>query len=205
MHEEAPPLHATMRDRLGSRYSRRVRSAGRLPAVVYGHKQDPVPISIDTREAMRMIGKGERVFTLEVEGGEHETVLLKELQYDHLGTNPVHADFARVDLDERVQVSVPIHLVGEAPGLKKAGAIMIHPVTEVELECAVVNLPEYIEVEVTALGVGESIRVSDVPLPKPTMKMLSDPDGDVAHIVIQAAAPETDEEEQAPIEAEAEA
>jgi len=202
MHEDAPPLHARKRDRLGSRYCRRVRSAGRLPAVVYGHKQDPVPVSIDTREAMRMIGKGERVFTLEIEDGERETVLLKELQYDHLGTNAVHADFARVDLDERVHVSVPIHLVGEAPGLKKSGAVLMHPVTEIEIECAVVNLPEYIEVEVTALDVGESIRVSDVQLPKPTMKILSDPDGEVAHIVLQAAAPETaEEEEQAPIEA----
>jgi len=195
MHEDAPPLHARKRDRIGSRYSRRVRSAGRLPAVVYGHKQDPVPISLDTHEAMQMITKGERVFTLEVEDGEHETVLLKELQYDHLGANPVHADFARVDLDERVHVSVPVHLVGEAPGLKKAGAVLMHPVTEVEIECAVVNLPEFLEVEVTALDVGESIRVSDIHLPKPTMKILSDPDGEVAHIVVQGTAPETAEEE----------
>ncbi|MEM0982642.1 MAG: 50S ribosomal protein L25 [Planctomycetota bacterium] len=194
MHEEAPLLSAKKRERLGSRYSRRVRDAGGLPAVVYGHKEDPVSISLDAHSALQMIMKGERVFTLEIEGGATETVLLKDLQYDYLGSNPVHADFARVDLNERVDVTVPLHFVGDAPGLKKAGAVMMHPISELDLECTVTNLPDSIEVDLSEMEAGDMIHASEVKLPKDTMVLRTDGESVVARIVIQEAAPESDEE-----------
>jgi large subunit ribosomal protein L25 len=110
-------------------------------------------------------------------------VLLKELQFDYLGTNVVHADFARVDLEERVAVRVPIHLVGEAIGLKSVGAILMHPTNEIEIECKVANLPDYLEVNIAGLEAGGSLHARDIPLPLPTMKLLSDPGLIVAQIV----------------------
>lgn len=194
MHEDAPVLNATPRERKGSRYARRIREAGGLPAVVYGHKEEPEAVSLNAKEALTMFYKGEKVFTLATEGGKEQTVLLKDVQFDHLGTNVVHADFARVDLNERVNTRARIELVGSAVGLKHANAVLMHPLNEIELECQVTNLPESIEVPIHDLDMGEAIHAKDVKLPKPTMVLLTDPEAIVAQIVQGAHEMETDEE-----------
>ena len=185
MHEESPVLTATKRERTGSRYSKRLREAGDLPAIVYGHKQDPVAIALNAKDTLTHIMKGEKVFELELEGAK-EYVLLKDLGYDYLGTNVIHADFARVDLNERVDVKAHLKFVGDAPGLKKVGAIMMHPMTELELNCVVTNLPDVIEVDMSSMDVGDAIHASEVKLPKDTMVLLTDPDAIVAQIVMKA-------------------
>src|SRR5690242_19023113 len=125
MHEKAPLLSAKKRERLGTRYCERIRKSGGLPAVVYGHGAQPIPVYVEAHNALAHIHAGEKVFRMDLadvqDGFKDQIVLLKELQFDYLGTNPVHVDFARVDLNERVRTRVPIHLVGEATGLKQAG------------------------------------------------------------------------------------
>lgn len=189
MHENIPVLAVTPRERLGTRYSNRLRKQGKLPAVVYGHKQDPVSIALDSRDTLAHIKAGEKIFNLDFPGrsnkDEGQMVLLKDLQFDYLGTNIVHADFARVDLNERVKTFVAIHLIGEAIGLKQAGAILMHPVAEIEVECAVKDIPDFIEVNINELDVGKAITAGDVKLPVKDMKLLTDSHGMVAQIVIQ--------------------
>lgn len=189
MHDKIPVLKASSRDRLGSRYSNRLRKEGKLPAVVYGHKQEPVSIVVDFKDTISHIKSGEKIFNLDFPGksakDEGQMVLLKDLQFDFLGTNVVHADFARVDLNERVKTFVSIHLVGEAIGLKQAGAILMHPVAEIEVECAVKDIPDFIEVNINELDVGKGITAGDVKLPLKDMKLLTDSHGMVAQIVIQ--------------------
>lgn len=182
MHDEITTLQAKKREHTGSRYSKRIREQGGLPAIVYGHKQDPVAVTLDAKEALTRIHKGEKVYTLDIEGGTSETVLLRDLQFDYLGTNIVHCDLSRVDLSERVSVHVAIHLVGDAVGLKKAGAILINSATAIDLECTVTNLPEFIEVDISDLDVGDVIHARDVTLPKDTMVLQSDPDAVLASI-----------------------
>jgi len=194
MHEESPVLTVERRERLGSRYSKRLREQGRLPAIVYGHGRTPEPVVLDAKEALTHFDKGERVFNLSLEG-KAETVLLKELQYDHMGDGVVHVDFTRVDLTERVKVKVTVRRVGDAKGLKAAGAILIHPVTEVEIECQVSNMPEHLDVDISDLDVNEAIHCGDVSLPLDTMKMISDADGVLAQIVVQHAVKTAEEEE----------
>ncbi|MEN0020439.1 MAG: 50S ribosomal protein L25 [Planctomycetota bacterium] len=198
MHEEAPILTAQPRERTGSRYAKRARDAGHLPAIVYGHGETPVPIALNAKDALKLIHKGEKVFRLSLDGegkGEPETVLLKELQFDYLGTNIIHADFARVDLTERVNVRAHLALVGDAKGLKEAGSTLMQQITELELECQVSNLPDQIEVDVSELAVGDSILAKDVQLPKPTMVLLTDPEAVVVQIVARSGEEEGSEEE----------
>ena len=178
-------LSAKKRERTGSRYSQRVRNAGGLPAVVYGHKEEPVSISLDAHTAIGYISKGEKVFELDIEGHK-QFVLLKDLGYDYLGTNIIHADFARVDMDERVDTKAHLKFIGEAEGLKTSGAIMMHPLTELELNCTVTNLPDDIIVDVSDMQVGDVIHAGEVKLPLDTMKLNSDPDAIVAQIVMKA-------------------
>jgi len=184
MSDENPTLVAKNRERVGSRYAKRVRETGGLPAVVYGHKQDPQPITLDFRDAVSHIKKGEKVFSMDIEG-KSEFVLLKDIGYDYLGTNIIHADFARVNLDERVDTRAHLKFVGDAVGLKNAGAILMHAVSELALNCLVTNLPDEIEVDVTDLDVGGMIKAGEIKLPKSTMVLLTDPETVVAQIVVQ--------------------
>jgi large subunit ribosomal protein L25 len=191
MHENAPTLEARKRERLGSRYARRDRDGGRLPAVVYGHKEDPVAVTVDAHDALHLIHKGEKVFNLSL-GEATQVVLLKDVQFDHLGTSIIHCDFARVELDERVHARIPVHLFGEAKGLKHAGAIMMHTINEVDLECPVRDLPDSLEVDITELDTHHAITVGEIPLPE-SARLLSDPNAILAQIVLQRAIKGADE------------
>lgn len=193
MHEDAPALTARKRDRVGSRYAKRTRDRGALPAIVYGHGQDPLSIEFDAHEANIHFAKGERVFKLVMEGAGDEFVLLQDLQFDHLGTDIIHADFRRVDLSERVEVTVPLEFVGTAKGLKAAGAVLNHPVTHLELECAVTNLPDVLEVDISHLDVHEHMTAGEIKLPKETMKLLTPADTVVVAIDVRAEVEDTDE------------
>ncbi len=187
MHETSPLISVKKREKLGTRYCERIRKAGGLPAVVYGHGEAPVAVTLpEARDTVRQIHAGDKVFRMSMEGGfQEQVVLLKDLQFDHLGTTIVHADFARVDLNERVHARVTVHLIGEAKGLKQAGAILMHPTTEIEVECRVVDLPDFVEVRIDDLDVGHAITAGDIKLPTADMKVLTDKHAMVAQIVIQ--------------------
>lgn len=196
-------LTATHREQIGTRYSRRIRQGGGLPAVVYGHGVEPAAITLNAKEALRRFRAGEKVFTLDL-GGKQETVLLKDLQFDYLGDTIVHADFARVDLDEMVEVNVPVKLVGEAAGLKHAGAVLLHPVTELAIRCRVAAIPDNVVADISALEVGEAMYVRDITLPAGA-ELLSEEEGVVATIhmkVEEVATPEAEAAEGAPTEPE---
>ena len=193
MSETTTQLSAKKRERTGSRYAQRVRNAGGLPAVVYGHKEEPVSITLDAHQATGHISKGEKVFELDIEGTKQH-VLLKDLGYDYLGTNIIHIDFARVDLNERVQTNAHLRFIGEAKGLKIAGAIMMHPTTELELDVLVSNIPDHIDVDVSEMEIGDVMHAGEVKLPLESMQLLTDPDTIVAQIVMKAEEPEETEE-----------
>ncbi len=193
MSKQNPLLEASKRERLGSRYAQRVRAAGQLPGIIYGHKIDPVAISFDAKIALKHIMKGEKVFQIALDNAEPEMVLLKELQFGYLGNNIIHADFARVDLTERVTTRVHINLIGESVGLKRADTVLMRPNTEIELDVQVSNIVDHIDLDITGLDLGDALHASDVKLPVSTMKLLSDPNMIMAHIT-EADKVEVDEE-----------
>ena len=104
MAHETPTINATTRDQLGTRYSKRLRKTGRLPGVIYGHKANPVAISVDEKETLTVLKKGAHVINVAIDGKQPETCLIKDLQFGYLGDNVIHVDFARVDLNEEVAV-----------------------------------------------------------------------------------------------------
>tara|TARA_R110000744_G_scaffold71294_1_gene143541 strand:+ start:187 stop:834 length:648 start_codon:yes stop_codon:yes gene_type:complete len=193
MSDTTPTLTAAKRERTGSRYSRRLRESGSLPAIVYGHKEEPVSISVNMHETMLHLKKGEKLFELDLDGAKQH-VLLKDLGYDYLGTNIIHADFARVDLNERVDTRAHLAFVGTAAGLKTSGAIMMHPINDIELNVLISNLPDHIDVDVSGMEVGDVLHASDVKLPVESMKLLTDPDAIIAQIVMKAVQEEETDE-----------
>jgi large subunit ribosomal protein L25 len=195
MSNTTPTLAAEKRERTGSRYSRRLRDAGSLPAVVYGHKEEPVSISVETHATMQHLQNGDKLFELDLDGAKQH-VLLKDLGYDYLGNNIIHIDFARVSLDERVDTRAHLAFVGDAVGLKESGAIMMHPINDIELNVLITNLPDHIDVDVSAMEVGDVLHASDVKLPLDTMKLLTDPDSIIAQIVLKAVVEDDAEAEE---------
>lgn len=161
-------LVAELRDATGKGVARKLRAAGRIPAVLYGKGAESKAISVDPSALQRLLRSGGAGMNTLIElsvDGTTRTVLVKELQRDPVRGRPLHTDFYLVDLDEKVEVSVPIHLVGKAPGVE-LGGILDHPLREIELECLPRAIPESVSVDVSALDVGDSIHVRDLELPE---------------------------------------
>lgn len=197
---EIPRLEAEVRERCGTRYSKRLRQAGRLPAVVYGHKQDVTAIAVDRETVAELLLQHTHLVEVATPSGA-EPCLIKDVQWDHLGDSLVHIDFARVDLSEKVEVEVELVLVGEAIGLKEAHTYLDQPLTMLEVRCAATEIPQSIKVDVSALGAGDSISVEDLTLPEGVEAVTS---GDAVVASIQHAKATEPEEEEAAVEEGAE-
>jgi len=180
-------LKATRRVQLGTRYSRRERKAGRIPAIIYGHKEDPEPILLDAHDVGVELAHGVHVLSVEL-GGNERQYLIKEVQYDYLASAPVHIDLMRVDLDERVTVRIPVELRGVPKGVSEGG-VLDQLLAEVEVECVVTQIPESFRPLVSGLGVGETLFVRDLDLP-PGVTIRNDPDDRIAMVRMLAEEPE---------------
>ncbi len=176
-------LTAQPRSALGSRANKRLRDSGQVPCVVYGHKQDVIPLAVSRKEVAHHISKGVHVFDLATDG-KAEKVLVKDVQYDHLGIEVIHVDFARVSLDERVKVTVPLELKGTPKG-EAEGGVLQQIISDLEIECLVLEIPEVIRHNVSELGLNSLLHISDLKLPN-GVKVLHDPETIVATVKVIA-------------------
>ncbi len=181
MTHETPRIEAERREKVGTTYARRLRKAGRLPAVIYGHKKDPVAVSVDEKQMLIILHQGAHVLDMDMVGGATETVLVKDLQFGFLGDNVVHIDFARVDLEEEVTVQVNIVFVGQPHAAAQAGSILGHDQTSLEVICRVNAIPEEIKADLALMGEGTLLTVGDLTLP-PGVRAAAEPDTPVSHI-----------------------
>jgi large subunit ribosomal protein L25 len=170
---EALSLEAQLRDGTGSKAAAAVRRQGRIPAIVYGHKQEPVAISLDAHDFTEGLRHGHRLMDVAISGNT-EKMIIKDLQYDHLGRTILHADLMRVDVTERITVEVPLELKGVPKGTQEGGVLEAH-MDHVDVECLAIDIPESIIVSVKDLDVGQSIYARDVKLPD-GVKLMSLPD-----------------------------
>lgn len=191
--KEIPKLDAQARERCGTRYSKRLRKEGRLPAVVYGHKQGTTHVTVSRDEVTDMLMRHAHLVEVATPAGA-EPCLIKDVQWDHLGSTLVHVDFARVDLTEKVEVEVEIVLVGEAPGLKEDHTYLDQPLAMLEIRCMANDIPDSVKVDISALDAGDSISVEDITLPSGVEAVTS---GDAVIASVKHAAAEEEPEEAA--------
>jgi len=180
-------LKATTRDDRGKGAARKLRARGLVPGVLYGHGVEPVAISLSSKDLLHFFHANRGTATvvdLDVEGTVH-MVIPREIQKDHLRGRYVHIDFLAVRRDEKVKMSIEIHEVGEAPGVKTGGVIE-HHLREVEIECLPGDVPEQLEADVSALELGDMLRVADIPAPA-GVTFLTDLDTPVISVVTPAA------------------
>lgn len=164
MAHETPTITATPRERTGSRFAKRLRDQGRLPAIIYGHKAEPVAVSVDEKEVIHHLNHGSHVFNVSIDGAKTETCLVKDLQFGYLGDNVIHMDLARVDLDEEVTVNVHIHYVGKPKAADEPGAVVSHPLSELEVVCKVNAIPDEVKVDLAKMD-GTVMTVGEIDLP----------------------------------------
>lgn len=161
-------LPAEIRSGTGKGVARKLRAAGRIPAVLYGSGKASQALAVDPRALDQLLHKSSAglntLISLQIEGAAR-TVLLKDLQRDPVKGSYLHADFHEIDLTETVEVSVPLHFVGKARG-EEMGGVVDHPLREIDVECLPTAIPEFVEVDVSRLEIGDSIHVSDLPLPE---------------------------------------
>ena len=197
-------IESKIRETSGKGPNRRLRAAGRVPAVLYGHKNQTVSLEVDPKDIFRILHSqsGENtIFGLNVPGRERLNCLIKEYQLEPISHSLLHADLYEVAMDETLEVKVPVETKGEAYGVKTEGGLMDVVHRELRVECLPGDIPESIEVDVTNLKIGDMIRVRDLP-PNEKIKILDDAET----VVIAIEHPRAEEVAAvAPVEGEAEA
>ena len=183
-------LKAIKRDDTGKGSARRARAAGRVPGIVYGQGIEPVAIEVDRRQfvtALQTDAGMNVLLNIEVDGTS-TTALTRELQRDPVRGTLLHADFVKIDLTQEVEVEVPVHLVGDSPGVKEGG-VLEHPLFTLHVRCLPTDVPESIDADISGLNIGDALRVSQLAEGR-DFHILNDPDSVVASV----AAPITEEQ-----------
>jgi large subunit ribosomal protein L25 len=182
-------LNATTRAETGKGVARKLRASGQVPAVIYGHAREALSLTLDARELSRLLDRISAANTVvEVTfGGRPSRTLIREIQRHPVKRHVLHVDFQELVAGETVTVKVPLVLVGTAEGVRSGGGVLDHSLHSIEIEADPVNIPNHIDVDVSALGIGDSIHVRDLTLPA-GITVLDDPDASVLTIQLSRAA-----------------
>ncbi|MBU0972567.1 MAG: 50S ribosomal protein L25 [Proteobacteria bacterium] len=160
-------LNAKKRETKGKGAARKLRVTNAIPAIVYGAKIDPMMLSLDTVEFVKVIrdyGNTGLFFNLKIEGGPDKTVMLKAMQMDAFSLDYLHVDLHEVDMDHSVTVMIPVETKGVCPGVKNGGGMLQIIRRELEVICKPVDMPESIVLDISGLDIGDSIHVADIDL-----------------------------------------
>ena len=198
-------LVGEQRTELGSAATRRLRKTGKVPAILFGGESAPTPFMLNQNEVRKHLENeafSSHILRVKV-GGQNEQAVLKAVQRDPITSDVTHMDLQRVSAKKEITMNVPLHFINEedSPGAK-AGGIVTHQVVEVEIRCLPGDLPEYIEVDMSAVDLGETIHLSEVTMPsgvQATALMHGDGEeqgNDPSLVSVQLAREEVDEEEE---------
>jgi large subunit ribosomal protein L25 len=187
------------RDSQGKHHNRRLRRSGQIPAILYGHGLQNVPLAVDADALTAAIRHGSRLVSLT--GAVSESAFIRELQWDTWGTHIVHVDFTRISEHEIVEVRVPVELRGEAPGVREGGVVVQH-IHEVEIACPASVIPERLTVNVNHLALEASILLNTLELPQGAKILAADMEAVIVECIVPVELPEEMAAEAAPGEPE---
>jgi large subunit ribosomal protein L25 len=191
-------ISAQTREGRGKGAARTSRREGRIPGVLYGHGEESVPLSVDAGELQKLVHSisiENTIVDLDIGEREPYKVLIRELQRHPFRDEFVHIDFFHVAMDEKIQVEIPIVLVGTPTGVKNKGGILDHQLRELEVFCLPGSIPEKVEIDVSDLDIGDSVHVSEIQLPD--VEILTESDRAVVAVlaptVVEVEEPEAEE------------
>lgn len=190
-------IKAESRNEVGKQVAKRIRRENKIPAIIYGGKKDSIPISIDMDDIKTILKSkmGENTI-LKIKRDKIEVdAMLKDLQYDYLSDKVIHADFIRIDLKKKIEVSVPIILVGEPIGVRLEEGILDHVNREIDLRCLPHKIPSKIEIDVNDLHIGNSLKFEIIELDD-DVELVSSPTRVICTVAVKGAAEEEVVEEE---------
>jgi large subunit ribosomal protein L25 len=194
-------LPAEPRERAGKGASRALRRDGRVPAVIYGDKKDPISVHVEEKLLAKMLSTGHfmnTVVMVDADGASHRT-LPKDVQFHPVSSRPIHVDFLRIGKNSQVQVNIPVRFTDdeEAPGIKRGGVLNVvrH---ELELMCDAARIPDEIVISLKGLDIGDAVHISSVALPEGSKSVIDDRDFTIATVVAPSAMKSEESEEEAP-------
>lgn len=183
-------IQATKRESTGTAATRRLRRDGRVPAVLYGHGEANEHLSIPHAQVQALLRHHSRM--VQLSGDIQETALVSEMQWDALGIEVLHMDLIRVNLKEKVEVTVSVELHGEAIGTREGG-ILLENVREVEIRCSAGSIPESLTLDINELHLGENAYANQLQLPE-GVELITDGETVLAHVEAPRAEPDPDDE-----------
>jgi large subunit ribosomal protein L25 len=184
----AEVLNVRKRETQGKRRNRRLRAAGEIPAVLYGHGEENLVLAVSGEEFMLALRRGARI--VDLKGDVDQRAMIRECQWDTWGQDVMHVDFTRISLHEKITVVVPLELRGEAPGQKEGGSVK-HALHQLEIECQADNIIDKVSVSINTLLLDEAITVGDLNMPEGVV-----PTADPSTVVVSCSiVVELDEEE----------
>ena len=179
-------VEGTVREERGKGPARRTRATGMVPAILYGGKEDAVSLSVNAKQVAKILRSEtghNTIFSVHVAGGNEEQAMVKDWQVDPVSGSLLHVDLLRVAMDVRMRVKVPVHTFGEPQGVKLQGGIFEMVTREVEVECLPGDIPEEFKMDVSELLIGKQLRAADLPVDPKKVKLLTDPQRVLAHVV----------------------
>lgn len=180
-------VEGKVREERGKGAARRTRLTGMVPAILYGGRKDSISLAINAKQVARILRSEtghNTIFSVHVEGGKEEKAMLKDWQVDPVSGSLLHVDLLRIAMDVRMRVRVPVHTFGEPQGVKMQGGVFEMVTREVELECLPGDIPEEFKMDVSELLIGKQLRASDLPIDPAKIKLLTDPQRVIAHVVM---------------------
>lgn len=192
---ERVKLKAEQRRETGKGVARKLRREGYIPAVIYGRNRESLPLKVEEVALKNKIG-GNAIFDLTIDGDEGtftETTMVKDVQRDVIKGDILHVDFQQISLDEKITISVPLSLEGVPAGVREGGVLQ-QLLREVEVECLPTNIPDYLEVDISELGVGDSLAVGQIVAPE-GVEIVTPAEEIIASIVVPSEVVEEEVEE----------
>jgi large subunit ribosomal protein L25 len=185
MAQEKIVVEAAAREKRGKNENRRLRLTGKVPATLYGGKGEALTLAVNAKQLgaiFRSQSGHNTLFQVDL-AGKHEPAILKDWLVDPITGNLLHVDLLRIAMDVRMRVKVPVHTTGEPAGVKQQGGVFEMVTREVEVECLPADIPTEFKADVTGLMMGEALRARDLGMDPEKMKLLTDPDRVIAHVV----------------------
>ncbi|HVB85298.1 MAG TPA: 50S ribosomal protein L25 [Candidatus Dormibacteraeota bacterium] len=180
-------VEGKIREERGKGPARRTRLTGMVPAVLYGGRGSSVALAVNAKQVAKILRSESghnTIFTVQVAGSGDENAMVKDWQVDPVTNNLLHVDLMRIAMDVRMRVRVPVHVFGEAEGVKLQGGIFEMVTREVEIECLPGDIPEEFRVDISGLTIGKQLRAADLPMDPQKIKLLTDPARVLAHVVM---------------------
>ena len=176
---------AEVRSSRGKNEAKRLRVSGKIPAVVYGAFKDAQAVTVNPKDILKILRSKtghNSIFDVDIQNVEKTPVIVAEEQYHPIKGTLMHIDLKRIDLTRKLKVAVPVHLVGEAKGVKQQGGVLDLVTRSIEVECVPDDIPNQFEIDVVELMIGSNIRVSELPV-KPGVRVLTAPEAVIVHVV----------------------